>query len=425
MLKTRKISILAMALLICPASLHAGSIESEYTEISKKMFGAQKKGNIFDFSTSLHDFSIKNKEIIDTARQAKKPLSNLLEKIDIGMKVYLEEGVVLDKLIEKAKEDSKRLQQHFPINPEFGNPLDGINKEDLLSDDPLVRSNALHKLETNGKRLKTEYEYELEKLSEKKEIAIKWKDLTEEDWERCSEAKKILEEINDSEAGIIFNSLNRKFAFMLLDTEAYFLPALGQRATDANNVVKRYDSAIAKTNETIKQYYRLERVVRYFRAKDLVKSKSELIIPIKGPSAKNPFSKANEKASEVTNIVQEANDRRPIYSIQTKELEQIAEFMARGNRQTIKQSKAILEKAASSSSSPLSNLLALTDLVNSLGNAIEQPAGNKRNIKPTDTTNITLSETEVNLTINLIQMQTIFSDSAESSLPSPKVQRKK
>ncbi|MCG8092878.1 MAG: hypothetical protein JAZ17_04485 [Candidatus Thiodiazotropha endolucinida] len=383
-------------------------MEYDLSQIYETLHRDIVDNNISGFSSGLVDLAKNNQKLYQFAKSSRKPFTDVLQMIDISTKVYLGSPIVLDELVEKAKSESDLFRNKTIEVPEFGNPLESIDKEDLKSTDPKRRASIFKMIEERETELLEKYNKKYQRLSGEREIMFAKAKVAEDDWRRSKEASDILLEINNSSGGALFNALNAKFRYLVLDSEIFALRALSVREAEAKALVRRYDKALNKMDHVRESYDDLISATRYFRAKELVISKAT-IVASDDLANSNPFKEANQDSEELKTLLDKSEEVRPRYSIHTKQLDQIAYMMAKATKKTKEEAQVVLERASKSHGSFLSQINSLVGMVKKMNDvASYSPSATANGELSKTVNNYSMTKNEVNITINLIEMQNAF-----------------
>lgn len=343
-----------------------------------------------------------NKKVIELAIELHQPLDHISSVIEEGMGILNGDSLVFDEIISKAESDISRLKKVSVIEPVFGNPLNDVSHKILQSNDPKKRSFALRQVYSNNNLLKTRYENKIRDLKDKRDEVNDWMLLARKDMNRAIESQQLLREINSSPGGSIINAFNRKFAYLILDSEEYLMPVLFSRYNEAESLVKKYDHVLKSMNKKIQQYKKLNRLSRYYYAIDLIKKSA---LDKRKKFQKNPFENDKIQIDSLKKTLKTSNMYKSSYDINTKRLQKAVEIMSMSNERTKKEALDIIRRGASSQSNPLSDFLKIASLVKTLGNDMNNINSDIGSEVSTVSNEYSLTVNEVDVTIFVLNLQ--------------------
>ena len=315
--------VLTATLLASPCSVFAQSLDEHLKDVGRHV----ANGDWQKAFSSVEAAAGRFKELYETADKVAAPAKQVADELTRGLTVFAGEPVELGALVEMIKKDTAVINSRDVKVPDFGDPMKRASDDALKSTDPKVRGAALDEVRSAGAKMRNRYQEELDHLKEARTGAQKLNEESSGAVDRGVKLEKVLDEINNSDAGPFLNIGGGKLAFSLLDMTLDVNPALAERESAANHLVKKYDAAIKIMEGNLPRYELFSQWVTFYRWQESVRENA-------------PFSADLQKAEDLLGKIGSMDASKA--AVPTAQTLALAELL----QKTVAETKVTQERAA-------------------------------------------------------------------------------
>jgi hypothetical protein len=294
---SRLVFVALVPLLMASPAAGTQSLDAHLTNLAR----AAKAGDAVSALDSLEGAAVRLGELQQQTKDVRKVTGGVLDTLDRASKALAQEPFELGPIVDMIAKDTARLNDIKPVAPAFGDPLQGVTRGELETTDPGLRGKALDNVRARGEQLRRSYTEKLDKLRKERNDARSMERQAAATDERGYEVEKLLEQINDSPAGVFFNIQGGKLVYSMLDMTLYVRPALADRLNAAQELVRRYDGAIVEMEKTLTRYKSFDDWAGFYRWQDWARSNVQ-----SGKTTANPPSSA---LNDAKSLLQSAKDQ--------------------------------------------------------------------------------------------------------------------
>jgi hypothetical protein len=259
---TRGSAILLLLLFFVESAI-AQSIDGEV----KKLVTAVRARDAITVQESLVGAAV----ALEKLQRTVKPLQEVSGILTNATKILSAAPVELDFLVEAIEKDTNKIEGIRPAVPAFGLPMLPQAYPDLNSADPQIRGVAIGKWRTESNALRDQYAQKLSAMISARDQARRLLQQAETATDNGIKVEKILDDLNGSKAGPLFNMGGGRLVYTLLDMSLYVRPALQLRENACRDLVKRYDSVITEMRARLDRFRNLDQWASFYMWQDWVR----------------------------------------------------------------------------------------------------------------------------------------------------------